>query len=171
VARARCLPGRGCGIELAVAIRDTGQHCPAPSRARREGIARQIRDAGWGALAPDAVTVRSPYFVQARVEAEIVASSVDAVSGVESAVRDRLAAFLHPVDGGPDGLGWPFGRRIWPSDLHGAVADIADLDRIVAISIEAIVPGENLAAMPLHALVCVEDADLAVVVRSPRSGQ
>ena len=74
---------------------------------------------------------------------------------------------LHPVEGGPDGLGWPFGRRLWPSDLQRAIVDIPGLDRIVAIAIEAKVPGEDLAAMPPDALVCVEDADLLVIVGAP----
>ena len=167
VVRARCLPRQGCSIVLAVAIRDTGQRCPTPSRARREGIARNILSAGWGALAPDAVVVLAPRYIGASVKAEVIAKSADAVADVEHAVRETLTRFLHPVEGGADGLGWPFGRRIWPSDLQRAVAGIAGLDRVIAMRIKAIAPGEDIAGMPLDGLVCVADADLNVIVHAP----
>lgn len=167
VVRARCLPRRGCTIEVVVAIRDTGQHCPVPSRERREGIARNILAAGWGPLAPESVTVRAPRYVPARVDAEVIAQNAEAIAGVEQQIRTRLVQFLHPVEGGPEGLGWPFGRRIWASDLQRAIAGVAGLDRIVGVRIEAKAQGDDLAAMPLDGLVCVDDADLIVVVRPP----
>jgi len=167
VVRARCLPRKGCTIELVVAIRGTGQRCPVPSRERREGIARNILAAGWGPLAPETVTVSAPRYVPARVDAVVIAENAEAVAGVEQQIRTRLAQFLHPVEGGPEGLGWPFGRRIWPSDLQRAIAGIAGLDRIVGVGIKAKAQGDDLAAMPLDGLVCVDDADLIVVVRPP----
>lgn len=164
VVRARCLPPRGCGIELAVLIRDPAQRCPVPSRERREGIARNILAAGWGALAPDAVTVRAPRYLRVLIEAELIASGTEAAAGVEHEARTRLMAFLHPADGGSDKLGWAFGRRVWPSDVHRALAGTPGLDRVAAVRLDALSPGVSLDELPLDALICVEEADLALTV-------
>lgn len=171
VVRARCLPPRGCGIELAVSIRDPAQRCPVPSRERREGIARTILAAGWGALAPDAVTVRAPRYLRVRIEAELIASGAGAAAGVEHEARRRLMAFLHPADGGSDKLGWAFGRRVWPSDVHRALAGTPGLDRVAAVRLDAFSPGVSLDELPLDALIWVDEADIALTVSVGEGGR
>lgn len=167
VARARCLARKGCSITLAVAIRATGVRCPVPSRARREGIARNIVAAGWGALAADSVSVLPPRYVHVTVDAAVIATSAESVAGVDRDIRAALAAYLHPVEGGPDGLGWPFGRRVWPSDLQRAIADVEGLDRVVALDVAARDSNEDLDAMPPDGLICVEEDDIGLVVEPP----
>ncbi|MGZ8296881.1 MAG: hypothetical protein ACXWU4_06910, partial [Allosphingosinicella sp.] len=167
VVRARCLPGKGCGIEIAVVIRGTGTRCPVPTRARREGIARNILAAGWGALAPGSVKVHPPRYVPVRVAVELLAKSADEVAEVGQVAAERLAAFLHPTEGGPDARGWAFGRRPWPSDLQRALEDVDGLDRVIAIEIAAMDAGQSLDAFPPDGLICVEAADIALVVRPP----
>ncbi|MEA3037496.1 MAG: hypothetical protein QOE79_9 [Sphingomonadales bacterium] len=167
VVRARCLRGKGCAIEVAVVIGGTGARCPVPTRARREGIARNLLAVGWGALAPGSVTVNPPRYVHAEVDLVVRAKSAEAVAAVDQAVRERLAIFLHPVEGGLDGRGWPFGRRAWPSDIQHAVADIAGLDRIVSVGIKAKDADQSLDAMPPDGLICIEAADIALVVQPP----
>ena len=171
VVRARCLRGRGCGIDLAVAIRMTGERCPVPSRARREGIARNIAAAGWGALAAEAIQVRAPRYVHIRVDAVIVAVSPEAVAQVEHDGRNAILDFLHSTDGGPGGLGWPFGRRPWPSDLHRAAAAVAGVDRVVDLGLTARDCRDDLDRLAPDAMVCAEADDIAVTVLPPRSAR
>lgn len=168
VVRARCLRGRGCGIDLVVAIRKTGERCPVPSRARREGIARNIAAAGWGALAPEAIRVSAPGYVHIRVEAVVIARSVDGVAQVENDVRAAIVAFLHPMDGGPRGLGWPFARRPWPSDVQRVAAAVAGVDRVVDVVIAARDPGADLDRLQPDALICAEEKDIRLDVQPPR---
>ncbi|MEA3016222.1 MAG: hypothetical protein QOI38_944, partial [Sphingomonadales bacterium] len=170
VVRARCLRGRGCGIDLVVAIRKAGERCPVPSRARREGIARNVADAGWGALAPEAIRVRPPRYVHISVEAAVIARSADGVAQVENDVRKAIVDFLHPMDGGPGGRGWPFGRRPWPSDVQRVAAAVAGVDRVVDVAIAARESGD-LDRLGADALVCADEEDISLVVRPPRSGR
>jgi hypothetical protein len=169
VVRARCLRGRGCGIDLVVAIRKTGERCPIPSRARREGIARNIAAAGWGALAPEAIRVRPPRYVHIRVDAVVIASRADGVAQIENDVRKAIVGFLHPMDGGPRGLGWPFGRRPWPSDVQRVAAAVAGVDRVVDVVIAARDACADLDRLGADALVCAEEDDIGLVVQPPRS--
>jgi len=168
VVRARCLRGRGCGIDLVVAIRQAGERCPMPSRARREGIGRNIAAAGWGALAPEAIRVRPPSYVHVRVEAVVIARSADGVAQVENDVRAAIVGFLHPVEGGPRGLGWSFGRRPWPSDVQRVAAAVAGVDRVVDVAISARDACADLDRLGPDALVCAEEEDILLVVQPPR---
>lgn len=171
VVRARCLRGRGCGIDLVVAIRKTGERCPIPSRARREGIARNIAAAGWGALALEAIRVRAPNYVHIRVEAVVIARSADGVAQVENDVRTAIVGFLHPVEGGPRGLGWAFGRRPWPSDVQRVAAAVAGVDRVVGVVIAARDAGGDLDRLGPDALVCAEKDDIRLFVQPPRGAR
>jgi len=171
VVQARCLRGRGCGIDLVVAIRQAGERCPIPSRARREGIARNIADCAWGALAPGSIRVRAPDYVPLKIGAVVLARAAEAVAQVEHDVRAALLAFLHSTDGGPAGLGWPFGRRPWPSDVQRVAAAVAGVDRVVDVSIAAAQTGVDLDRLGPATLVCVADSDIALDVQPPRSAR
>lgn len=167
VARARCLPHRGCGIRLAVAIAGTDARCPVPSRARREGIAGNLREAGWGALAPDAIEVVPPRYVHVTVTLTLAATSADAVARLDRDARAALTALLHPIEGGPDRRGWPFGRRVWPSDIQRAIAGLSGLDKVVGLELAARDAGDSLDAMPDDGLICAEEDDIEILVAPP----
>ncbi|HYG47493.1 MAG TPA: hypothetical protein VD846_06065 [Allosphingosinicella sp.] len=171
VVRALCLRTRGCAIDLVVAIRQAGQRCPVPSRARREGIARNIAASAWGALEPRAIRVRPPSYVRIRVEAIVIARTAEGVAEVEHDVRQAIIGFLHPMDGGPGGLGWPFGRRPWPSDVQRIAAAVSGVDRVADVAIAACDAGIDLDRLDPAALVCAEGEDIALVVQPPRGAR
>ena len=142
-----------------------------PTRARREGIARNILALGWGALAPDSVKVHPPRYIPLRVAVEVLATRAAMVAQVGQAVSEKLIAFLHPIEGGPDADGWAFGRRPWPSDLQRAIAHVDGLDRVIGIGLAAKDAGQSLDSIPPDGLICVEAADIALVVRPPEDGR
>jgi predicted phage baseplate assembly protein len=170
VVRARCLRGRGCGIDLVVAIR-TGERCPALTRARGEGIARNIAAKGWGALPVEAIRVRGPRYVFVKIELVVTARSAEGVAQVENDLRKLLLDFLHPVEGGADGLGWPFGRRPWPSDVQRLVAAVVGVDRVDRLLLAARDPCADLDALGEDALVCADEEDVLLTVQPPRGGE
>ena len=170
VVRARCLRGRGCAIDLVVAIRQAGERCPVPSRARREGIGRNIAAVGWGALAPGAIRVRAPSYVRVKVDAVVLARSAEQVAQVEHDVREAILAFLHSTDGGPGGLGWPFGRRPWPSDVQRVAAGVAGVDRVADVSIAAL-GAADLDRLGPDTLICVSEDVIALDVQPPGSAR
>lgn len=49
-------------------------------------------------------------------------------------MRDRLSAFLHPLTGGPDGTGWPFGRTLTLTDLYLQLSERFGILQDVAVS-------------------------------------
>ncbi|WLA69201.1 baseplate J/gp47 family protein [Bradyrhizobium diazoefficiens] len=165
VARARLVMPREAGdaMQLAVAIRARDAR-PRPSRARAEALARYILGHASGDLDADALKVVPPDYVPLNVRVDLLATSADAVAGVDSAVRERLARFLHPTDGGPDGDGWPFARRAWPSDIDRVLSGIAGIDRVTNIEMYA---ERDLDDLPPTAMICADDINVEVTTGGP----
>jgi hypothetical protein len=166
VVRARHIMPRNAKdkMHLAVAVR-TGQARPRPSIARRKALAKYIIEHAAGMLEPDDLDVIPPEYAPVAVTVDLLANSADVMSEVERAARQRLAAFLDPIDGGPDGKGWPFGRRIWPSDIYRIVSAIPGVDRIAAVKIDPD-RGVDLDRLSAAALICAAENGLKVNVET-----
>jgi hypothetical protein len=85
------------------------------------------------------------------------------LAGVERAAKEILVKLFDPANGGPDGSGWPFGRRPTSSDLLRALGDVDGLDRVDAIDLSPI-GDRSLDQLPADGLVCAETTDIMVVV-------
>jgi len=81
------------------------------------------------------IAVVGPLYLRVDVRAEIAVTTPDGASAVESAVRARLAAFLHPLTGGLDGSGWDFGRAPHRSDFFALIESVAGVDHVRYLSI------------------------------------
>lgn len=151
IVRARCIPPHEPDEPIKVYIaRRTGERCPKASLAERDALARYLVSQGWGALHEDTIRVYNPDYVNVSVSVEIIAESSDMGAMVEKEAKDRLLKLLHPIEGGPDGKGWPFGRGLWKSDLFRALAGTPGLDRVQSIELQ---PG-SLDILPPSSLIC-----------------
>jgi hypothetical protein len=81
------------------------------------------------------VLVVGPVYLRVDVEAEIGLASLDSAGTVAQKVQDALAAFLHPLTGGFDRLGWEFGREPHRSDLYAVIKKIPEADHIRALAV------------------------------------
>jgi predicted phage baseplate assembly protein len=64
------------------------------------------------------------------VEATLVVAPNADLSVVKKAVEASLSAFFHPLTGGTDGQGWPFGETIFYSDVYRRILDVDGVLRI-----------------------------------------
>ena len=89
------------------------------------------------------VSVIGPLYLRVDVQVEIGLASLDNAGTIAPKVQNALAAFLHPLTGGPDGEGWQFGREPHRSDIYGVIEQIPEVDHIRALTVEttAILPG------------------------------
>jgi hypothetical protein len=165
IVRARCArpTSPGAPMRITIAVRD-GSRSPMPTLSQREAVAALIREVGWGGLGDGSIEVSGPTYVRVGVTVQLLAAP-ELLSDVEDAARTVLADLLHPVDGGPSGTGWPFGRPPAASDLLRALAGVRGLDRVDAVRIAAL-GNESLDAFPDDGLVSAETSDIDVVVRS-----
>jgi predicted phage baseplate assembly protein len=87
--------------------------------------------------------VLAPEYVRITVAAEVVPASVFPAVDVVAECEKRLDKYLHPLNGGPDGRGWPFGHRPQQSDLYALLENVHGLEYVhsLRISIEEERPG------------------------------
>ncbi len=52
-------------------------------------------------------------------------------AGIKGRIEDRLAAYFHPITGGDNGEGWPFGQAVHVSDLYALLDGVEGVDYVV----------------------------------------
>ncbi|WP_447925163.1 baseplate J/gp47 family protein [Georgenia muralis] len=160
VLRARCRRPHGPGepVRVAIAVRGTG--CPHPTFAQLDAVAARLREIGWGALGGDGVEVTGPTDVPVTV-AVTLGAPPERWAAVEQDAAAALTALFDPITGGPDGTGWPFGRRPTTADVLRALAPVAGVERVVEVSVD--VPD----AFPVDGLACAQDLSVVVTGGAP----
>jgi len=97
--------------------------------------------------------------VAARVVLEAGASRTRVITEADAALR----TFIHPVEGGYDGRGWPFGHPLLLGDVHAVLQKVpgiayVDVVRVMPVDIVSGVRGEptdKIQAGPRDLLFCV----------------
>jgi hypothetical protein len=49
-------------------------------------------------------------------------------------IINKLNQFLSPINGGPDGTGWPFGRAVYPSEIYQIIDTVEGVDYTTNLS-------------------------------------
>lgn len=70
------------------------------------------------------VRVRAPSYTAVAVSIDVLAAPDTSASDVKQAVGTAIETLLHPVHGGTDGRGWPFGRPVSIHDLAPVVESV-----------------------------------------------
>jgi predicted phage baseplate assembly protein len=129
IARAFAVPGLHAGfpgapipgvVGLIVVPPDLGDGAPMPDQETLRGVATSLTESA--ALAGIEVVAAAPVYHDVSVEVGILLS--DGADAAASAVLLTLNTYLHPLTGGEDGAGWPFGGPIRFSRLLRRVADV-----------------------------------------------
>jgi predicted phage baseplate assembly protein len=81
------------------------------------------------------ISIGAPRYFPIGVEAEVAPLDPGSAGPVLDAVRRRLAEFLHPLSGGPDGEGWPFGRDAFVSDFAAVLESVDGVDHVETLTL------------------------------------
>jgi predicted phage baseplate assembly protein len=79
----------------------------------------------------------APEYRQVTVEARVQALPGQALAAVADRVRSALDTFLDPLRGGGDGLGWPFGRDVFRSEVLEAIDQVPGVDHVLTLALVA----------------------------------
>ena len=74
------------------------------------------------------VVVEVPSYQGVTVVARLRTRRNAAAAVVEQRAEEALFAYFHPVTGGPDGGGWPFGRPIQAGEVHAVLQRVPGVD-------------------------------------------
>lgn len=105
---------------------------PQPSDAQLRAICEYLDDRR---LITTELYLTGPRYVAlAKLQATIaIAQSAD-LGTVGSAASEALLQFLHPLRGGRDGRGWPFGAPIDLADLYDRLLAVPDVRRVTGLA-------------------------------------
>jgi hypothetical protein len=148
VARVRCVrpvagPGgdrrfAGCGEPVRVVVVPRSvDPAPSPDEALIRGVRRYLE-----ARCPMGVDleIRGPDYVRVDAEATLGIAAPELAGAVEGSALQALNDFLHPLTGGRDGDGWPFGRVPERSDFQALLASLPGVDHVVSLKLTATEP-------------------------------
>jgi hypothetical protein len=81
------------------------------------------------------VVVMGPTYVMIGVHARVKAAIGADPGRVAVTVRARLERFLDPLQGGPRGRGWPFGRDVYRSEILQVIDDAPGVDHVESLEL------------------------------------
>lgn len=127
------------GAVTVLVVPDGDGPAPMPNEMTLASVAAAIERKR---LITTEVHVAAPLYRDVRIEAGIEAEPTADVAAVRNAVEARLLGFFHPLTGGPDGLGWPFGGPIFYSDVYRMILGVPGVSRISDGELAIILDGE-----------------------------
>jgi predicted phage baseplate assembly protein len=139
VARAKCLPSQKHDGEVQVVVVPRGDEKnvdltkrlqPAPELLR---VVKNHLDER--RLVGTVVEVLKPTYVEISIKVTLVRRTVGQTDRLKREIEDKLRRYLHPLVGGRDGKGWPFGRSVYKSDLAHLVEEVPGVEVIDSITL------------------------------------
>lgn len=95
------------------------------------------------------INLISPKYVTFSVHVKILEYTDPSLSlAAENEIQKNLAAYFHPITGGPKGTGWPFGRNVPVMEIYQMVEKVEAVSRIESIEI---FPSLQQLLIPLNA--------------------
>lgn len=79
--------------------------------------------------------VTKPDYVEISLKVTLIRRTVGQSERLRTEIEQRMRRYLHPLVGGKDGKGWPFGRPVYRTDLVHMVEDIPGIEAIESIQI------------------------------------
>ena len=133
IAKTKCMLEHNSLLVIIIPKSDKAQ--PEPSSELINIVVSYLKKRMPASLSADDLTVRGPKYREVNIEAEIVPTCLEGAAILEKTISDILKSYLHPLNGGPDGLGWDFGRSVQVSDIYSILEGINGVDHVKKLSL------------------------------------
>jgi predicted phage baseplate assembly protein len=170
VKRAKALPGFHPdfprqslpGIVSVVVVPDSESPNPMPSDGTLRAVCQYL---GERRLLTTEVFVLKPEYQNVEVHAEVVVADTADSAGVHDAIVNTLIEYFHPLKGGDDKMGWPFGGVIYYSRVYQRVFSVDGVSSVthLTISIDGVEkPEATNVSIAKHGLLYSTDHNIVV---------
>jgi hypothetical protein len=129
------------GAITVIVIPDSKAPNPIPSEATMQAVCAYLNQ---HRLLTTEVFVAPPKYVQVKIEAIVVTRPTANPASVKTQIETVLNAYLHPLTGGEEGLGWPLGGEVIHSEVFRRVLAVEGVQRIDDLRI--VVDGDRLSS-------------------------
>jgi hypothetical protein len=156
VAIARCLPATSANLRPApgyvtlILVPNSLDPQPTPSYELKQEVAAYLAARAPATIKTGRIAVIPPDYLPVGVSATVAARQIDQSGDVKAAVVSALNQFFHPLYGGPQGKGWPFGRSVHLSDVARLLEGIDGVDyvRQLELLLDLIPAGDQVLVPP-----------------------
>jgi predicted phage baseplate assembly protein len=115
------------GVVTVIVVPESDAPNPIPGAATLAIVCAELNQ---HRLLTSEVYVVAPTYRRVQVQAVLVVAPNADLSEVKNQVEAALTTFFHPLTGGADGQGWPFGGTIYYSDVYRQILDVDGVSRI-----------------------------------------
>jgi predicted phage baseplate assembly protein len=126
------------GVVTVIVVPDSEAPDPRPSEGTLRTVCAYLNQRR---LLTTELYVIGPTYRLVRIEAEVIAANNADVGEIRTNIESTLVDYFHPLRGGEDGQGWPFGGNIFYSRVYQRVFTVPGVDRIARLAI--ILDGET----------------------------
>ncbi|MBM4394492.1 MAG: putative baseplate assembly protein [Deltaproteobacteria bacterium] len=150
VARARCIPCRDREGEVTVvlvpkvaedAAGDGEQTKPMPSTELMRRVKQEL-DAH--KLVSTVVHVVRPKYRNLAISVTVIRQPAGSAEAVKADITRKVREFLHPLRGGKNRRGWPFGRPVSKVDVYHVVEEVGGVDFVDRVDMKDLDAGTDL---------------------------
>ena len=110
-------------------LRQVREHLAARGLVNLASAALETSQATPSSLT-DQIHVTGPGYVEVEVVAKVVPKDPTLADNTRKEVLAQLAAFLDPVDGGPERQGWQAGRDVFISEIKAEIESVSGVDHV-----------------------------------------
>jgi predicted phage baseplate assembly protein len=107
------------GVVTVIVVPNSTAPNPTPSEGTLRSVCASLNKAR---LLTTELYVVPPTYQQVSVSATVTAEDTADLAQVKQAIDAALLAYFHPLTGGEDGTGWPFGGSIYYSRVYGKMS-------------------------------------------------
>ncbi len=143
VQRARCIPRRDLELGRTPAPADVSLIVVTDQPAERPGLAADVHDALWQFLDERRLLttrhhVVGPTYVPVTLMRATLFLLEDALGDeVRRKAVAAMRSFFHPLTGGSDGRGWPFGRAVYVSEVYELLDKVEGVNFVEGVTLTA----------------------------------
>jgi hypothetical protein len=127
ISRVRVLSDGGDGQVIVVLVPAAGREPDQPLMAEVKKHLDARR------LVGTRVLVRGPLYTPVKLDLRAVLQSNTRSDAVKKALDDRLNNYFHPLWGGRDGGGWPFGRSLSVFELYHLIENVEGIEHVESL--------------------------------------
>jgi len=81
------------------------------------------------------VHVRAPCYTEVGVSATLCTDGLASKADVDADATAAITRFFHPLEGGPEGTGWPIGRSVYRSEVMALLASVRGVTSVSGLGL------------------------------------
>ncbi|MBD2094084.1 baseplate J/gp47 family protein [Trichocoleus sp. FACHB-591] len=171
IQRAKCLPQRNLSLpdqqrwdqeapghlSLIVVPAAWETNTPQPTTALRRNLWQWLDQRR---LLTTRHHVVSPVYQTVTITAQLYLEAGAVSTTVQQQARETILHFFHPLSGGKDGKGWPFGRHVYVSEVYELLDRVPGVDYVENVRLQG--STNNVTLADYHLVQVADDSTLTI---------